>query len=279
VKSWHLLPTALVLAALAATGCGSQPGIAGARVAGLNASYGASARGALRAEPAGYYAGAENLQGGPLLAALAKIVTKHKDLGYDGAREVMFKDVDDLDNDNVVTCIYLGRTIANVTGTKAAFQNGQGLNAEHTWPQSKGAVGAGKADLHHLFPADCKANSTRGSFPFGTVVGADWADGGSKRGKNAEGVEVFEPRDQQKGDTARALLYFYTVYGKLSSTNLGNFKVEEATLHRWNQLDPVDATERLRNDAIQAAQGNRNPFVDHPEWVEKVGNFLGGAAR
>jgi endonuclease I len=272
VKSLRLVVSGLVLGALAATGCATAPGLAGPHASASSLS--SLSRSALRQEPANYYAAAQGLQGQALLAALAKIVSKHKDLGYDGAREVMFKDVDDLDNDNVVSCIYIGRALTNVTGTKAAYQNGAGLNAEHTWPQSKGAVGAGKADLHHLFPADCKANSTRGSFPFGTVTRPDWAEGGSQRGLNADGKLVFEPRDQQKGDTARALLYFYTVYGKLGSTDLGNFKVEEATLHAWSRLDPVDATEKARNDAIQAAQGNRNPFVDHPEWVEKVGPFL-----
>jgi endonuclease I len=274
VKSFRLVVSGLVLATLVATGCGTV-GAPGAARTGLSGqSTASSLRTPLRAEPSGYYAAAEGASGTALIAALAQIVTKHKDLGYTGAREVMFKDVDDLDNDNDVTCIYIGRELANVTGTGAAYNGGAGLNAEHTWPQSKGAVGPAKADLHHLFPADCKANSTRGSFPFGVVKNADWSEGGSKRGTGIGGATVFEPRDQQKGDTARALLYFYTVYGHVGSTDTSNFKLEEATLHAWNQADPVDATERQRNDAIYAAQGNRNPFVDHPEWVDKVGNFL-----
>jgi endonuclease I len=178
-----------------------------------------------------------------------------------------------------VTCIYIGRSLDHVTGTKAAFQNGKGLNAEHTWPQSKGAVGPAKADLHHLFPADAAANSRRGSFPFGEVTQATWAIGGSQLGTNASGQQVFEPRAQQKGDTARALLYFYTVYGLDGRADTSNFRLEEETLKRWSQEDPVTATEVARNDAIQAVQGNRNPFVDHPEWVAAVGKFLDADAR
>ena len=125
---------------------------------------------------------------------------------------------------------------------------------------------------------DCGAEglACEGSGPRAACVvkNVDWSEGGSKRGTGIGGATVFEPRDQQKGDTARALLYFYTVYGRVGSTDTSNFKLEEATLHAWNQADPVDATERQRNDAIFAAQGNRNPFVDHPEWVDKVGNFL-----
>ena len=120
---------------------------------------------------------------------------------------------------------------------------------------------------------DCKANSTRGSFPFGTVKNPDWSEGGSVRGTDEKGRIVFQPRKEQRGDTARALLYFYTVYGRVGSTSLENFNVEEPVLKQWHTEDPVTATEVARNDAVQAAQGNRNPFVDRPEFVEAIGSF------
>jgi endonuclease I len=187
----------------------------------------------------------------------------------------MFANIDDLDNDNRVTCIYIGRTLDNVTNRNTAYRNGSGLNAEHTWPQSKGAVATAKSDLNHLFSSDCKANSVRGSFPFGVVKTADWSEGGSVRGTDAKGRMVFQPRPAQRGDTARALLYFYTVYGRVPTTDLDNFTVEEPTLKKWHAEDPVTAADIARNDAVMAAQGNRNPFIDHPEFVEAVGDFQG----
>lgn len=262
------LVSGLALLTLLVAGCGQSP---------LGASFAKQAQGqrlTARAVPANYYAAAAGKQGRALLMALHQTVAKHKDLGYDGARDFMFADVDDLDNDNVVECIYIGRTLQNVTNRSSAYKGGSGMNAEHTWPQSKGAEGAAKADLHHLFPSDCKANATRGNFPFGEVARQDWTDGGSERGTNAQGHIVFEPRAEQRGNTARAILYFYTVYGVTGAPDLENFKIEEPVLKKWHAQDPVTEDERLRNDTVQKVQGNRNPFVDHPEFVAQVGDFL-----
>ena len=272
------LVSGLALLALVATGCGQAP-FAAPSAQGLAAKRPVAQRVAARSLPANYYAAAAGKQGRDLLMALNQIVTKHKDLGYDGARDHMFANIDDLDGDNKVTCIYIGRTLANVTGRQSAYQGGKGLNAEHTWPQSKGAEGAAKADLHHLFPSDCNANSTRGSFPFGEVVSPDWSEGGSLRGSDARGRTVFQPRAEQRGDTARALLYFYTVYGVRGSASLENFQVEEPVLKKWHAADPVTEADKARNDAVYSVQGNRNPYVDHPEFVPAVGTFNAGGDR
>ena len=233
-------------------------------------SFNASA--ALRNAPAGYYDQVKDLQGRMLLQSLSRVVGPHKNLGYDAARDAMFSEVDDLDNNNIVECDYTNRELSHVKDRHSAFQNGKGFNAEHTWPQSKGAVGAAKADLHHLFPTDIDANSRRGSFPFGEVVSVQWTGGGSKLGKDARGRMVFEPRDDQKGNTARALFYFYAVYG--NSADKVNFKVEEPVLLKWHAQDPVTALDRARNDAVYRYQGNRNPFIDVPEFVSRVGRFV-----
>lgn len=226
----------------------------------------------LRSAPAGYYDKVKNLEGRALLQNLGRLVGPHKNLGYDAARDVMFAEVDDLDNNNIVECDYTNRTLDHVKDRHTAYMGGRGFNAEHTWPQSKGAVGRAKADLHHLFPTDINANSRRGSFPFGEVVQVKWSEGGSKLGKNARGRMVFEPRDDQKGNTARSLLYFYTVYGNHADTV--NFRQEESILLKWHAEDPVNATDRARNDAVFRYQGNRNPYVDVPEFVDRIGKFL-----
>lgn len=264
----RILVSGLALAAFVVAGCGQSPFGASQAV-----KRPAAQRVATQGVPANYYAPAAGKQGRELLMTLNQVVAKHKDLGYDMARDVMFGAVDDLDNDNVVECIYIGRTLDNVTNRSTAFRGGSGMNAEHTWPQSKGAEGPAKADLHHLFPSDCHANSTRGSYPFGEVARTNWNDGGSQLGTDAQGHTVFEPRAEQRGNTARAILYFYTVYGVTGAPSLENFKIEEPVLKKWHAEDPVTDQERARNDAIQAVQGNRNPYVDHPEFVAQVGTF------
>lgn len=226
--------------------------------------------------PQQYYQAAQGKSGKDLLLTLHNIVAKHKDLGYDLGRDIMFGDVDDLDNDNVVEGVYSGRRLPNVTNRTNAYMNGKGLNAEHTWPKSKGAGGGpAKADLHHLFPTDIKTNSTRSSYPFGYVAKVLFENGGSKFGFDSQGRKVFEPRNEHKGNLARALLYFYTVYGAGGGNiSLQNFSQEEPILKRWHQMDPVDRAERARNDAVFKFQGNRNPYIDHPEYVEQVGRFM-----
>lgn len=270
------LASALLATSLA--GCGTLPTLHGA-------SSGATKVKASSQMPADYYRAAEGQQGQGLLRALANTVARHKELGYDRARDVMFSEVDDLDNDNVVECDYTDRQLENVSDRNSAYRNGKGFNAEHTWPQSKGAVDAAKADLHHLFPADMGLNARRGSYPFGEVQTPSFvtpeADGQgehSRLGTNAAGKIVFEPRPSERGNVARALLYFYACYAVQPTAvkvSLDNYRVELPVILKWHQQDPVDAAERARNDAVYAVQKNRNPFVDHPEFVGTIGAAWG----
>lgn len=232
-----------------------------------------------KSEPQGYYTLAQGKTGQALLSALHGIIYKHTDLGYNGAREVMFGKVDDYDNNDTVECVYTGREATRIDGTGAA--KNANMNTEHTWPQSLGAEGSAKADLHHLFPTDIDTNGARSSYPFGDVAKTIKtfptldSTGESVLGTDAQGHQVFEPRDSHKGNVARALLYFYTCYsvGTRGSLNLKNFQLEKNVLVKWSKLDPVDQEEQDRNDRVFAAQGNRNPYIDHPEWVEAVGNL------
>lgn len=221
-----------------------------------------------------YYRGAEGQSGEALLGALNQIVARHADLGYDQGRDIMFGIVDDLDNDDVVTGVYTQRSLSGVNNRGTAYQDGKGLNAEHSWPKSKGAGGGpAKADLHHLFPTDINTNSKRSSYPFGEVVQAEYSNGGSQLGRDARGRTVFEPRDDHKGNLARALFYFYTVYGRSRGVSLSNFSIEEPVLMQWHLQDPVDTAERARNEMVFRYQKNRNPYIDHPEFVGLVGHF------
>lgn len=223
-----------------------------------------------------YYAAAQGKQGAELLRALHLIVrTGHVDRGYAQARDELFGIVEDLDGDDRVEDLFTGELRGPITDRKNAY--GKGFNTEHTWPQSKGATGIAQSDLHHLHAADTHTNEMRGSNPYGDVVKVQWSVGEGARqaklGVDALGQTVFEPRADVKGDVARGLLYFYTRYSQ-SRTNdftLENFRRELPTLLRWNREDPVSDLERKRNDAVQTVQGNRNPYIDHPEYVDGVG--------
>jgi hypothetical protein len=195
-------------------------------------------------------------------------------LGYNTARDRMFETVDDYGGDTI-ECIYTGRKIHAVNRTEA--QN-QGFNTEHTWPQSFfNSNDPMVSDLNHLFPTDEPANSARSNYPFGFVVSnITWQVGGSKLGRDSSNVIVFEPRDKHKGNCARAMFYFV-----IRHQNWGNFLTasQEGALRKFSLIDTVDAKERLRNDRVKQFQNNRNPFCDHPEFVERIWSFSTTANR
>lgn len=238
--------------------------------------------------PAGYYEKSSGLRGPALMMALHDLsVQGQRDLGYDKARDLMFTSIDDPTGNGGIQCVYTGRTITGVTDHVSAYK--QGFTTEHTWPQSLGAWGIAKDDLHAMYPADGHANTLRSTLPFGevarqvTLLPMLGTDGETSRIGYAAGVSyhgqrmVFEPRTAHKGEAARALLYFYVRYALPAQKGgplLTNFVIEEPTLIQWNREYPPTPTEVARNEAIFEAQGNRNPFVDHPEYVDAIGQFL-----
>jgi endonuclease I len=153
--------------------------------------------------------------------------------------------------------------------------NHQVINAEHTWPQSRFNKSHSnilqKSDLHALFPALSKVNSSRGNLELAWVdqpVGKPSCDGVYRGHNNSSGNKLyFEPRDEHKGDAARALFYFSTRY------NLRIGSTEEKSLRDWHQLDPVDSIERERHEEVFHLQKVRNPFIDHPELTDIIRDF------
>lgn len=201
------------------------------------------------------YSRCASLRDSGLKKELFNLVNNHVSVGYQRAQDLVFSDIDN--RGGIVECVYTGRKLKTAGEPPAT-----NMNIEHTWPQSLGAVGIAKCDLHHLFPTDSKANGIRGNNPFGKVTSVAWEEGGSKTDK-----DVFEVRKEQRGDTARAMFYFSIRYDKRISD------AEESVLRRWHQEDPVDALEQKRNDRVQNFQNNRNPFVDKPEYVEQISDF------
>ena len=161
---------------------------------------------------------------------------------------------------------------------RATFDSWPGYNREHVWPQSLGAgVGSpAHADLHHIFACDANVNSARSNKPFGECTTDCSSHPEAPDAKYNS--DVFEPPTEQKGDIARALLYMdirYEGNNGEPDLRLTNDDVTSgcdcmgslSTLLSWHLSDPVDSAEEARNEEVFAIQGNRNPFVDHPEWV------------
>lgn len=182
-------------------------------------------------------------------------LSKQRALKYSDARRYVMLQVDNYEN--YIECIYTGKVIKADKMPSHTI-----MNIEHSWPQSHGATGIAKSDMHHLYPTDPIANSKRGSLPFGLVSHSSWESGGSK----CDG-SVFEPRKKYRGNLARGLFYFSVRYSKKIGSN------EEAILRSWAKADPIDANEKARNDRVESIQGNRNPFIDHPEFINQINDF------
>jgi endonuclease I len=224
-----------------------------------------------------YYAPAIGRTGSALRTSLHDIIDNNTKLSYDAVWTAL-KDTDqDPNNTSNVIELYTGRSIAK-------SNNGGGTgqwNREHVFAQSRGgfttSAGPG-TDLHHLRAEDVTVNGTRGNKDFdngGTAVSGCtdcWTD-----------ADSFEPRDAVKGDVARMLFYMAVRYegddgfGNLELSTVSGSAVPRIgdldILLAWNAADPVDAFEMRRNDRIYTQwQGNRNPFIDHPEWAAAIWN-------
>ncbi|CAN5513869.1 hypothetical protein BH11BAC1_BH11BAC1_16330 [soil metagenome] len=192
-------------------------------------------------------------------------------LGYNIARDSMFMSVDNKKKNgqgatqNTIECVYTGREAVGYVD-RSDCQTNFSFNTEHTFPQSYfGSAEPMKSDLHHLFPTDDMANNARADNPYGIVTGATtWAVGGSKATNS-----LFEPRDVQKGTAARAMMYFVLRYQNYSNF----FTSQENILRTWNQSFPVDTIEQVRNNHIGLIQHNRNPFIDYPQFIERISSL------
>ena len=166
-------------------------------------------------------------------------------------------------------------------------------NREHSFAQSWYGGSSShplRADAHHVFPSDKKVNNVRGNYAFGEVLTVDYTSAnGSKRGTTSisgPNDKVFEPINEYKGDIARGLLYVAVRYqdeiDSWESNNNGADNMLNGTsdkvfeqwalnmLYRWHTDDPVSQKEIDRNEEIFKHQDNRNPFVDHPEYVNDI---------
>lgn len=246
-------------------------------------------------EPIDYYDNAWGVQGDDLRLALHDIIDDHTALSY-AEVWIAFKRTDAKPNGKVWD-IYSdtpGETPPNEftfvvdqdDGTGGASE-GEKYNREHSWPNSWfDAEMPMYTDLFALYPVDKYINGKRSDNPYGEVGSPTWTSvNGSMLGaSNTPGYTgtVFEPIDEYKGDLARTYFYMTTRYYGEDTGWSGSEMVDRANLRpwamdmllAWSDADPVSQKEIMRNNAIYAIQHNRNPFIDHPEFIDEMFNTL-----
>ena len=251
---------------------------------------------ALAQVPPGYYNNATGT-GAALKTQLKAIITNgHQDHGYGGLwtgyqttdRDYYYE------NDGTILDIYSERPTAAdpynftySTNQCGSYGNeGDCYNREHIVPQSLfNEASPMKNDIHFIRATDGKVNGMRSNYPFGKVGTASFTSlNGSKLGNSVSagyGGTVFEPIDEFKGDVARMIFYFVTRYEtQLSGFSSGDMLGGSAypglqtwelnQLLAWHNLDPVSPAEIGRNNASYTYQGNRNPYIDNPNYVNLV---------
>jgi endonuclease I len=209
-------------------------------------------------------------------------------LGYNGARDAMYSSIDN--QNGQIIGIYSGFTITSNNRTDAF---NKGINTEHTWPQGKFGRGEPmRGDIHHIFPTKIEVNGDRGSLPFGESPDNQtdtWYRNSSELSSiptsNIDEYSellsgsVFEVREDHKGNTARAVFYFWAIYQDISAvaSEASFFNGMKDVLLAWHDLDPVDQAEVNRSLGAESAQGNRNPFVHDTSLVRRA--FFGGSGN
>ncbi len=234
-----------------------------------------------------YYRDAHGKTGTALRESLNGIIGNNSILTYDTIWAVL-QDSDECPTNSLEVLL------AYMQKGRDKFNNGGSLgqwNREHVWPQSRGFPGGPavsippSVDAHNLKPTDVDVNSQRGNKVF--ERGGNPVPGTPETCRTT--ATTFEPPDASKGDVARILFYMDVRYagGKANEPNLELVDSVEAsgaqmgklsTLIEWHFQDPPDDFEQRRNDRIHSWQGNRNPFIDHPEWVLEIWEYNLGLA-
>lgn len=199
----------------------------------------------------------------------------HTALSYRATRAALASIHEDSDQPGNILLFYTGRSQSEADWVSTDPQDG--WNREHLWPQSRGTRGLPmKSDVHHLVPTDASVNSRRGNLNFDNATTPE-----GEAPDTFLSADSFEPRDDVKGDVARAIFYMDVRYEgtngepdltlvddltSAGSTSLGDL----CTLIDWHLADPVSDDEETRNDLAQLEQGNRNVFIDEPELAEAL---------
>ena len=216
----------------------------------------------------------ENLYGEELITYLQNNYKTNSTQGYNNARDILYSQID-INNGNVF-CIYTNYSVylpSNVDPSTYLYENG--MNCEHVWPQSMYDVlttNLMKSDMHHLRPCKENVNSYRSNKSFGESIdnlSTHWLwqeynlstiplNNIDEYSEN--GTSIFEPREDVKGDIARSMFYFYTIYE--AEANDVFFEEQKQILFDWHNNDPIAENEIDRSWLIAAYQNDiPNPFI------------------
>jgi len=233
-----------------------------------------------------YYESCNGLEGEELKEELHNIIKDHTSFSYTTTKSILRDSDEDPNNPSNIILLYTGNSI-----DKFDFSSNfepDFWNREHVWPKSHGDFDSGDpfevplyTDAHNLKPVDASMNTLRGEKDFDN--GGETVLNGTIPTSCLTTSSTFEPRDEVKGDVARMILYMDVRYeGGANEPNLvpvdglttyPNPQIGVlSTLLEWHELDPPDAFEKRRNDVIYEWQGNRNPFIDYPEFVDIIYN-------
>ena len=243
--------------------------------------------------PNGYYNNAVGKHDEALMTALEGIIYTHTQLSYNYMWTAY--DSTDLGDDGYYIDMYSDcKYNHNSDHVAGASYVGEGINREHSFPKSwfGGEVDPMFTDLTMLIPTDAFVNQRRSNNPYGVCAGGVTYTNEelhvTMKGKlgtstyNGYTSTVFEPDDEYKGDFARIYFYMVTCYKSVVGTWPGSGQLDRNNgykafsdwsmqlLMEWHRADPVSQKEIKRNEAVYSEQGNRNPYVDHPELAEYI---------
>lgn len=237
--------------------------------------------------PEGYYDPADGLSGNELKSALNGIIKDHTEFPYTSSSpdcwDILKESDKDTANPDNVILFYTGWSV----DADQEYNNGSGWNREHVWAKSRGDFGTDPGpgtDAHHLRPANISVNFARNNRWF-DKCDEPYLENGLETGCfTSSSSWVWQPREEVKGDVARMIFYMATRYeGESGEPDLEviNYLPSDdytkdpihaklSALLAWHVEDPVDDFEQNRNEVVYTYQGNRNPFIDHPEYVGEI---------
>lgn len=235
-----------------------------------------------------YYANANaalNSELSEFINAIHRDIKKdHQYLTYNQVWTAMLETDQDPNNTDNVILLYTGKSIAKTENASVKGNSPDAWNREHVWSKSHGFPDRdqlGYTDIHHLRPADASINSLRSNYDFDNGGGVAM-DGSTPTGNNVVSGTSWQPRAEVKGDVARMMFYMDIRYQANSDSTMPDLQLVDrvgtsgaefgklCTLYDWHKEDVVDVAEAERNNKVYELQGNRNPFIDHPEWVETI---------